>query len=342
MSKLIVPQELEEKIIDLYVNQNYTRKRIKEELKLPFGDSVILRILQEHDITIRSNPGAKKGGRKKQIISEVQQKEIIEKYQLGWGLDKIVKELNLSFSFDKVRSILQENNISIRNTKEAAQVRQMPDLRKFKINDDYNLESHNGAWLLGFIAADGYLPIGHGSQNRIVITLARKDEEILHLIAKELNYTGSIKQYVSAEGYDCSSLNFTSKKLREKIESYGIGNNKTFKLKELPKLPKEFMLDFIRGFIDGDGSIIEPKNKKINISLVCANKNFLNQIVKYLNSHLQTRIVNIYETERVHTIYNIVYHTEDSFIIGRAIYLNDYLALPRKKQHFLEILKKYS
>jgi hypothetical protein len=55
----------------------------------------------------------------------------------------------------------------------------MPDLRKYKINDDYNFESHNGAWILGFIAADGYLPITNGAQNRITISLQRRDEEVL-------------------------------------------------------------------------------------------------------------------------------------------------------------------
>ena len=39
------------------------------------------------------------------------------------------------------------------------------------IDDDYVLESHNGAWLLGFVAADGYLPITRGAKNKIVIAL---------------------------------------------------------------------------------------------------------------------------------------------------------------------------
>ena len=68
MSKIVVPQELEKQIIDLYVNKTYTRKKIKTELNLPFGDSVIKRILEENNIEICSNPGAQKGGRKKQEV----------------------------------------------------------------------------------------------------------------------------------------------------------------------------------------------------------------------------------------------------------------------------------
>lgn len=342
MSKILVPQELQEQIVDLYVNKNYTRVQIKKELNLAFGDSVILRILKEHNVEIRNNPGAKKGGRKKQEVSQELQQQIIELYNYGYGLEAIIKKLSLPFSFDKVRSILKDNNIAIRSIAEASQVKIMPDLRKYSINDNYNFESHNGAWILGFIAADGYLPLGRGSQNRITITLARKDEEVLYIIAKELSYSGPIYQFESTEGYECSSLSFTSQKIRQSIEKYGIGNNKTFKLKHLPfNLNDDFMIDYLRGYFDGDGSILEPQGKKINISLVSANKEFLESVSYYLNNKLKLKIPTIHSVERKHTIYDIKYYTKDSFLLGEAFYNNDFLALPRKKKHYLEIAKKY-
>lgn len=63
--KLTVPQELQQQIIDLYVNKEMTRKKIIEELHLSFGDSVVKRILVENNIPIRTNNGAQRGGRKK-------------------------------------------------------------------------------------------------------------------------------------------------------------------------------------------------------------------------------------------------------------------------------------
>lgn len=68
MSKIIVPQELQEKIVKLY-NEGMTRKDIRISLKTPFGDSVIKRILLENGCIIKTNPGAQKGGRKKQEIN---------------------------------------------------------------------------------------------------------------------------------------------------------------------------------------------------------------------------------------------------------------------------------
>lgn len=343
MGKIIVPQELQEQIIDLYVNKQYTRKAIKQELSLPFGDSVIKRILEENNIQIRTNNGAQAGGRKKTKVEREVQDQIIELYNKGYGLNKIVRELHLPFGFDKVKSILKDNNIKIRNVQESAQVKNMPDLRKYKINDDYNFESHNGAWILGFIAADGYLPITNGAQNRITISLQRRDEEVLQMIAKELEYEGPIYQYEQWDGHLASSLSFTSKKIRQTIESYGIGNNKTFKLHNLPdNLPREFLTDYIRGFFDGDGSIYEPKGKKVNMSFTCVSDTFLQDIALYLNETYGVKIPRIRSVERVHIIYDIRYYVADSLKLGKVFYDNNYLALPRKKQHYFDILDKYS
>jgi hypothetical protein len=191
MSKIIVPQEQIDAIIDLYVNKQYGLGRIVKTLNLPFHQSVVKRVLKENNIHIRTYQEAKVGCPKLEVPQELQN-QIIALYEEGYGLEKIVESLHLTFSFDKVRSILIDNNIYIRNVQESAQVRVMPDLRKYHLNDNYNLESHNGAWLLGFLAADGYLPITKGAKNKIVLTLARKDEEVLQLIKEELNYDGPI------------------------------------------------------------------------------------------------------------------------------------------------------
>lgn len=338
--KIQVPQEQQQKIVELY-NQNFNRKQIKQMLNLSFGDSVIKRILEENHCVIRSNPGAKKGGAKKDIISLEDQIKIIDLYNQGYGLNYISKQMNKLFSPDKVKRVLKDNNVTLRNYTEAILVKPESDLRKYSINDDYNFETHNGAWILGFIAADGYLPKTQGAKNRITISLARQDEEVLYRIKNELEYEGPIYQYEATGGYPASSLSFTSKKLREKIESYGIVNNKTFVLDHLPeKLSNEFMIDYIRGFFDGDGSIFEPKDKLVNISFTCASKSFLEDIVKYLHSEYQVSLPAIYETERVHKVYDIKYYVKDSLVLCDKFYNHEYLALARKQKHYFEILKK--
>lgn len=342
MSKVIVPQELQDQIIDLYVNKQYGRMKIKKELNLPFGDTVIKRIIQEKNIHVR-NFNEAKVGRYKQEVDENIQQQIIRLYNQGYGLEKIVDILKLHFSFDKVRTILEDNNIHIRTVQESAQVKIMPDLRKYSINDDYNFNSHNGAWILGMYMADGYLPNTKGAKNRIVLTLQRRDEDCLDLIKQELNYTGPIYQFESSNGYEESSLAFTSSKIRETFENYGIVNRKTYKEIHIPDISDEFKIDFIRGFFDGDGSIYEvEKEKKIGSSFTCACSSFLEEISNYLYQNYEITKPTINSIEREMIIHDIKYFKQNTLKLGEILYNNNYLALPRKKNKYFELKEKYS
>ena len=340
MSKIIVPQELQVQIVDLYVNKQYGRMRIKNELNLPFGDTVIKRILKENDVYIRNYNEAKVGRIKQEVDKDLEQ-QIIRLYNQGYGLEKIVELLNTPFSFDKVRSILTDNNIHIRTVQESAQVKIMPDLRVFTVNDDYNFNSHNGAWLLGFYMADGYMPATKGGKNRVTITLQRRDEECLELIKQELNYTGKIYQFISANGYEESSLAFTSKKIRQIFENYGIVNRKSYKTIHIPNIDEEYKIDFIRGFFDGDGSIYELKGKKVGSSFTCSCKSFLDEIRIFLQDNYGLKLPSIHTVKRNILIYDIVYYKYDTLKLGSIFYENDYLALPRKKKKYFELKEKY-
>lgn len=342
MSKIIVPKELQQQIVDLY-NQGATRKDLISQLNLTFGDSVVKRILEENGVEIRSNPGAKKGGRKKQLVDREIQDKIIDLYvNQEYGLDRIVKELNLPFSFDKVRTILQDNNIHIRNIQESHQKTDTTiyGSRKYSINDDYNLVSHNGAWLLGFLAADGYLPKTKGATNRVIITLAAVDKEILERIKAELQYTGPIVEHESSvlketgKSYPMVTLAFTSQKIRKGIESFGIKNAKTFDLHHLPNLPEEYMFDFIRGYIDGDGSIYSRGRgiSELNLSATGASVEFMTEMFWYIKDNLSLKYEGTFGADHNNVAFRFGKH--DSNIICAKLYDNNYLALQRKKDKF--------
>ena len=219
MSKKVeVPQELLDQIIDCYVNQQLSLEKTIIKLKLPFGRNPLKRILTENGIHIRTYKEAANIGIRQPIPQDMQ-KIIVDLYQKVFSIERIQKELTVFFSSDKIRKTLQENNIQLRTLEEAKKVQIDFEERKYPVDDDYLLESHNGAWLLGFIASDGYLPITKGAKNRIVISLARKDEDVLKLIAKELKYEGPIYQYTASDGKSLiSTLAFSSKKIRRQLE----------------------------------------------------------------------------------------------------------------------------
>lgn len=333
-SKKIVPKEHQEIIIDLYVNKQYgIQKIIKilKEQKLIYGERVIKRVLQENNIHIRNFNEAKVGRYKMEVSQELQDKIVDLYVNKNFGLSKITEILQTNFSFDKVRSILIDNGVHIRNLEESAQVKVMPDLRQYQINDNYNFQSHNGAWILGLFASDGYLPITKGAKNRMVLTLQKRDEDCLELIKKELEYTGPINYYESTTGFQNASLAFTSKKIRNNFESFGIVNAKTFKIQHLPQnLKEEYWLDYLRGYFDGDGSVYEKRNS-VATSFTCASESFLREIRTYLAGKLSLQGGSI---NKDHNIYQLKYGKYDSLKMCSAFYDNEYLALPRKKKKF--------
>lgn len=284
MSKIIVPQELQDQIIDLYVNKQYGRTRIVKELKLPFGE-------------------------------------------------------------EKVKNILKENNIHIRNYHEARAIGNYnySNLRKFQINDNYDFNSHNGAWLLGFYAADGYLPKTKGAKNRVILSIQMSDKIILEKIKQELEYTGEIYTYHNKTmNKDFCSLSFTSSTIREQLESYGIVNNKTFIFNKIPNISDEYKIDFIRGYFDGDGSIYFSKPNRIRMNFTSGNQYILYDIIDYLHHHYGFSKQNIHTSNRSkHPSYSCCYSKQETIKLGHLFYDNDYLALPRKKQYFYDLEKKY-
>lgn len=335
--KVEVSQELLKQIIDCYVNKQLSLEKTIHELKLPFGRNPLKRILTENGVRIRTYKEAYNSGIKVSIEKDTVN-EIIKLYNNGYSIERIQKELIQYFSTDKIKAILLENNISLRTLEESMQVKVQFEERKFPVFDDYCLESHNGAWLLGFIAADGYLPMTKGAKNRIVISLAEKDREILEKIAKEIKYDGEIKRYLAPDQiHYFVSLAFTSKKIRQQIESYGIINNKTFKLRHLPNIPKEYMIDFIRGFFDGDGSIyaIDRPTSPLRISITCASYDFLEEIAIFLEENLKVAHKNL---NRDHNNYCISYGHNDSKKICDAFYNNNFISLKRKKDKYYEII----
>lgn len=342
--KIVVSQKQLEEIIDCYVNKQYGLERTLKELKLPFGRNPLKRILIENNVHIRTFKEASKVAKPPYVeVTKEISNQIVDLYNQGYSINRIQQALTDYFSSDKIKSILLFNHVKLRTLEEAKKIQIETEERTYIVNDDYCLESHNGAWILGFYAADGYLPTTKGAKNRITIGLARKDEEILHLIAKEISYDGPIYQYNSSEvngkSFPCSSLAFTSKKLRKQFEFYGVVNNKTFKIDSLPKeLPQEYMIDYIRGYFDGDGSVYKPKDKKINMSITSANKNFLEDVQTFLAQKYSIDS-HIYENK---SAYSLKFGVDASIKLGKLMYNNDYLTLPRKKKKFFEIISPTS
>ncbi|MFZ4724412.1 MAG: LAGLIDADG family homing endonuclease, partial [Paludibacter sp.] len=92
-------------------------------------------------------------------------------------------------------------------------------------------------------------------------------------------------------------VNISSKILINDIISLGFGPNKTYKKLYLPNIPEELMRHFIRGYFDGDGSIIGSvsapniKNREVNYRITqsfqidCKKKTLLEDIQDFVSNY---------------------------------------------------------
>lgn len=134
---------------------------------------------------------------------------------------------------------------------------------KYTVNSNYfnQIDSPRKAYILGFWYADGYNYTN--GRYRIVLNLEQSDKQILDNIKEELQYTGPLlwdkKDGIRRPQY---RLCINNKKLSLSLEKHGCPQAKTFILKFPKFLDKKLFSHFIRGYFDGDGSIIRVKSGK--------------------------------------------------------------------------------
>lgn len=235
----------------------------------------------------------------------------------------------------KVKEILKEYNIKIRNFSEAS-ICSNQNRALFKDKDYFNNQSHNMAWLMGFIASDGSIGL---KDNGIKITLSLKDKEILEKIKQEVKIENQIREYTTSDGFDCCSIEWACKEHKDALREYNIIPQKTFKLLPPDKLKDEYKIDYIRGYFDGDGSVNLIQNKSLRWQVCSATKPILEFIVDTLYNQFNIPKVNIQTQKRVHNIYYIQYSTNATKKIYNILYTPNSLYLQRKKEHFDEIVK---
>lgn len=123
--------------------------------------------------------------------------------------------------------------------------------KSFVNEDFFSSMTHELAWVIGLLAADGHI---EKSGRRVIISQSGEaGKEMMEHLARLIGWTGKIvcKKTSRQDAYE---VRFTSAPVCTALANYGIVNGKT-KTFTLPDIPTEFMSSFIRGYIDGDGSI---------------------------------------------------------------------------------------
>jgi len=133
--------------------------------------------------------------------------------------------------------------------------------KKHTVNEHFfDVFTEESAYILGFIFADGSIswnPLkGYYS---LTITAAEKDKEHLEIIGRSMSSTKPLLYSEKTKSY---RLIVNSKKLCKKLISLGVVPRKT-KIVRFPSISFRFLKHFLRGVIDGDGTV-RYLNRKVS------------------------------------------------------------------------------
>lgn len=188
------------------------------------------------------------------------------------------------------------------------------------------IDTEEKAYWLGFMYADGNLS---STTNHVSLELSLKDEE--HLI-KFNNFLSKSKN-IRKDNLRCRCI-FKDSKIYNDLISLGCMPKKSLVLK-FPKstqVPKNLIHHFVRGYVDGDGSIY-VSNSNINIS-VLGTVEFLTKLIKVLN--LPKR--NLYKNNKQNNsnCYFFQYSGKNAISFINILYKDATVYLERKRKKYLE------
>ena len=241
---------------------------------------------------------------------------------------------DLGYSLCGIYDALKRWNIKTRN---------LNDSHKIYSHDEgyFNIiDSEEKAYWLGFIYADGYI-----TGDKLGIALSSVDINHLIKFKKCIKATNPINTYLSKSTEKYKSVEYCrillrSSKLVNDIRDKGVFNNKSL----IIKFPSEYVLDrklyghFIRGYFDGDGSLVLSKNS-INFK-ICGTKEFLKKLIKIFNEsstyEFKNRLFKRWNNEN-NTYYLSYGGINKTLNIMNYLYDNAEIYLDRKYEKFITL-----
>lgn len=255
--------------------------------------------------------------------------ELKELYLQGYSLNELGKKYNLCAQTIKKRLI--EVGIPIRTR--AQQNFYTNKKRKKSVNENYfkNIDTVNKAWVLGFLMADGSI---RKDRNEIRINLSAVDTEILLKIKEELKIEAEVTTKETNQGFNVSSLYWTSEEQKKDLSKFGIVPKKTYLPLHLPNLSNKLKLAFILGYFDGDGCFTF-KDKYCKFRLVSHRDELLKEIANFLKEQYKCSY-SLSKDNR--NLYELSISTTYAIPILNDMYSLNSIRLDRKYQKYLEYI----
>ena len=208
----------------------------------------------------------------KRITDEIKD-EMVDFYKNGLTCGEIIKKFGYKTS-KTVGDVLKERSINTRPPRER---------RRYDYEYFNKIDSHDKAYILGLLYTDGYIFKDYAG---FCIQLTEGDGYLLEKIASIIGDGCSVihincdcKRRTMKNVLDMKRLGVYSKIIGEQVKKLGVVKRKTYDL-QIPEnvMPKKYIYSFLRGIVDGDGSLGVPPNRAIWLRISMKSEKFADGI----------------------------------------------------------------
>ena len=197
--------------------------------------------------------------------------------------------------------------------------------------ENLTLENPFYAYLFGLIQTDGHLYQNSRNRGRLSIELDKRDEELLFELQNRLPFHSKITVRTRNTNFSSEYVSVVwsvfDKRFRDFLIKNGLPNGRKSKIISIP-VEKFSRIDYFRGLIDGDGSLGLTAQGFPFLSFITASPTIAGEYLSFLESITKkekTSTANVRDN-----VFNIAVYKEDAQKVGRILYYENCLALPRK------------
>ncbi len=237
----------------------------------------------------------------------------IELYQQGHNIKTISKMLKVKDN--RISEFLQKNGIMLNMNNQ---------IHEYYDETFHVIDTEEKAYWLGFLSADGSI-----HDNILELTLKEGDKEHVEKFARFISPTAEVKYRASTKSYRVS---ICSTKICNDLIALGVTPKKSLTLQFCKQVPEHLMHHYIRGYIDGDGSIGLYNKSKDAYFGVIGTEDFLDEIVSFLELH--------HNKKRRHGEAYEIRYSGNKLVppVLKRLYEDATVYLPRKYEKYQQII----